>query len=461
MNFYSPVEQSTGDSLSFEQEKGIAMNRHQTAASWLSALFMGLGQLYNRQFIKGSFFLTVHLAGLYYLIVLSPKLLWGLFTLGEMPTKMVKVGRLYQNVPGDHSIFMMIEGLIAVILIFIYISIYVINVRDARETGKRRDMGKSIPDAKESIRNIGTFHFPKIMLVVPFIGVLFLTIMPIVFMILLSFTNYSAPEHVPPAKLVDWVGFQTFVDLLQLKTWSKTFFGVLRWTVIWAVIATVTTYFGGLLVALLVQQRGIRFKKLWRTIFILPYAIPQLISLLVMRNMFNGQFGPINQYLSYFGLGKLPWLTDPIWAKATVILVNMWIGIPVSMILIMGVLTTIPKDLYEAAEVDGASSYQKFKVITLPMLLFATAPILITQFAGNINNFNVIYLLTNGDPVNGNYQFAGSTDLLVTWLYKLTLDNNKYNMASAVGIIIFMIIASLSIWSYRRTRSFKEEDMNQ
>ncbi|MNE37787.1 Maltose transport system permease protein MalF [compost metagenome] len=216
-----------------------------------------------------------------------------------------------------------------------------------------------------------------------------------------------------------------------------------------------------MLVALLINQKGIKFKGFWRTILILPYAIPQLISLLVMRNMFNGQFGPINQYLRYFGLDAIPWLTDPMWARATVILVNMWVGIPVSMLLIMGVLTTIPRDMYEAAEVDGATGYQKFKIVTLPMILFTTAPTLITQFAGNINNFNTIFLLTNGDPVNGNYQNAGSTDLLVTWLYKLTLTSNRYNMASAIGIIIFIIIASFSIYNYRRTKSFKEEDMIQ
>lgn len=139
----------------------------------------------------------------------------------------------------------------------------------------------------------------------------------------------------------------------------------------------------------------------------------------------------------------------------------MWVGIPVSMVLILGILTAIPKDLYEAADVDGASGFQKFKIITMPFILFSTAPILIMQFAGNINNFNVIFLLTNGDPVNGNYQYAGSTDLLVTWLYKLTLNNSKFNMSSAIGIIIFLLVASLSIWSYRRSRSYKEEDMVQ
>jgi arabinogalactan oligomer/maltooligosaccharide transport system permease protein len=193
----------------------------------------------------------------------------------------------------------------------------------------------------------------------------------------------------------------------------------------------------------------------------MPFAIPQLCSALIMNNLFNGEFGPINQYLGYFGIGKIGWLTDPDWAKFTVVLVNAWFGIPVTMMLMFGVLTTIPRDLYEAAEVDGATPFQKFRTITLPRVLFVTAPVLIAQFAGNINNFNAIYLLTGGDPKSGDYQFAGHTDLLVTWLYKLTLDNAKYNFASAIGIIVFLIIASISIFSYLQTKSFKEEDLVQ
>ncbi|QHT63540.1 sugar ABC transporter permease [Paenibacillus lycopersici] len=437
------------------------MRSHQRTASILSVIIMGLGQLYNRQFVKGILLLCVEIMGGYYFVMRLPHAVWGLVTLGEVPTHLVKIGKRYKNVVGDHSVNLLIGGLVILILFALFVIVYVMNVRDAYRTGKQRDEGIAPSSFRASMSYVADRRFPQLLLTLPAISVLFLTIMPILMAVLLAFTNYSAPEHIPPAKLVDWVGFQTFIDLLSLKTWSHTFYGVFVWTVIWAVIATVTTYFGGLLVALLIDQKGIRFKGLWRSLFIIPYAIPQLISLLVMRNLFNGQFGPINQYLSYFGLGKVPWLTDPTWAKVTVILVNMWVGIPVSMVLILGVLTAIPKDMYEAAEVDGATAFQKLRVITLPFVFFATTPILITQFAGNINNFNVIFLLTNGDPVNGDYQYAGSTDLLVTWLYKLTLNNNKYNFASAIGIIIFVIVASLSIWSYRRSRSFKEEDMIQ
>ncbi|MCM3701774.1 carbohydrate ABC transporter permease [Paenibacillus macerans] len=433
------------------------MDRHKRNASVLSIICMGLGQLYNRQYIKGLLFLAVEVLGLAYLIKNLGTAIWGIITLGEVPRMLVK-GKW---VDGDHSIFIMIQSLITLLFLAVFVIVYILNVKDARKIGQERDRGKKPNNFKQSVRYVLDYKFAVAFLSIPAAGILFFTVMPIIFMVMLAFTNYSAPKHIPPAMLVDWVGFGTFKELVALKTWSHTFYGVLTWTLIWAILSTITTYFGGLLVALLINQKGIRFKGLWRTILILPYAVPQLISLLVMKNMFNGQFGPINQYLGYFGLGGLPWLTDPFWAKVTVIVVNMWVGIPVSMLLILGVLTTIPKDLYEAAEVDGATGFQKFKIVTLPMILFTTAPTLIAQFAGNINNFNAIFLLTGGDPVKGDYQYAGATDLLVTWLYKLTLNQNKYNMASAIGIIIFVIIASFSIYNYRRTKSFKEEDMIQ
>ncbi|WP_233531137.1 carbohydrate ABC transporter permease [Paenibacillus alkalitolerans] len=421
---------------------------------------MGLGQLYNRQWIKGVLFLAIGVLGWYFFITDLAESIRGLITLGDQAGGLVKVGKQFKRVEGDHSVYLMIEGLIAFIVMGIIAFLYTLNVKDASQTGKLRDAGKDIYSFRQTLTNVNEKYFPFIILFLPIIVTIFLTVLPLVFSILIAFTNFGG-NNLPPGKLVDWTGFKTFLNLVQLKTWSRTFAGVLSWTLIWAVIATVTTYFAGILVALLIEQPRVRLKKLWRTVLIIPFAIPNLVSLLVMRNLFNNQFGPINDYLRMFGLQGLPWLTDPFWAKITVILVNMWIGIPVSMILVCGVLTTIPRDMYEAAEVDGANPFQKFKNITMPFVLFATAPILIMQFAGNINNFNVIFLLTNGDPVNPKYQYAGSTDLLITWLYKLTLNNQEYNFASALGIIIFVMIATFSIYNFRKTKSFKEEDMIQ
>jgi arabinogalactan oligomer / maltooligosaccharide transport system permease protein len=430
------------------------LKRHAAAAGWLSALCMGLGQWYNRQYTKGLLFVLIHAAGIYLTTSKLFPYFKGLITLGTKGQHLEKVGKIFKNVPGDHSIFMLIHGVLAALVLLLYLFIYIQNIRDAVVVGRRREQGSSL-------RSLNSSLFPWMLLSLPIIGVLFFTIMPIVFTSLLAFTNYASPNHIPPRNLVDWVGFATFHKLFNLNVWSNTFIGVLTWTVIWAIVATVTCYFGGILVALLINQKGIKFKGFWRMLFIIPHAIPQFVSLLILRNMLNEKFGPINQYFQAFHLDGLPWLNDPFWAKVSVIVVNMWIGIPVTMVLVMGILTTIPQDLYEAADVDGASGWMKFRNITMPYVLFATAPILITQFAGNINNFNVIFLLTGGNPATMNYNNAGETDLLVTWLYKLTLDFNQYNIAAAVSILIFLFIATFSVVFYRRTKSFREEDMIQ
>ncbi|MNN34200.1 Maltose transport system permease protein MalF [compost metagenome] len=226
-------------------------------------------------------------------------------------------------------------------------------------------------------------------------------------------------------------------------------------------LATATTYFTGLFYSLIINVKAIKFKRMWRTIYILPWAIPAFISILIFRNFFNAEFGPLNEYLGLIGIDKIPWLGDPFWAKVSLVFVNTWLGFPFWLALMSGVLTNIDKDLYEAAEIDGASSWQRFQTITLPLVLFATAPLLIMSFAGNLNNFNIIYLFTEGGPVNMDYSFAGSTDILISWIFKLTLQQNQFNTASAVSILIFIIIAVFSIWNFRQTRAFKEEDMIQ
>ncbi|MUT66256.1 carbohydrate ABC transporter permease [Paenibacillus sp. NEAU-GSW1] len=424
----------------------------------LSALFAGLGQLYNRQWLKGIIFLIIGIGSIYVFIFELFDFVKGLITLGDQPGGFVKVGKMTRLVEGDHSIFMMVKGLAAAFASLLLFSFYLLGIRDAYTVGKAREQGKQPHNFAQSLRSAGHNHFAYIVLLLPFISIMLLTVLPLIFSVLIAFTDYADPI-LPPAHLLNWVAFDNFIDMFKMSVWGNTFTGILKWTIIWAIIATITTYVGGILVASLIHQKGLRFKKFWRTALIVPFAIPNMVSLLVMRNMFNNQFGPVNAYLRFFGIEGLPWLTDPFWAKVTVVLVNMWIGIPITMILAFGVLTTIPRDLYEAADADGASSMQKFRHITIPFVLFATAPILIMQFAGNINNFNVIYLLTNGEPVNINYQFAGHTDLLVTWLYKLALNQSQFSFASVIGILIFVIVASISIWSYTRTRSYKEEDM--
>ncbi|MFC3343285.1 sugar ABC transporter permease [Paenibacillus abyssi] len=424
----------------------------------LSALFMGLGQLYNRQYMKGILYAVLEL----FIIVVWYKPimngLWGLYTLGEQQQVRGARGRITEQ--GDHSIFLMIEGVIVVLVLLVILLVYIRNIIDAYKTGKMIDEGGQPKTFAESMRNAWDNGYAYILLTPAFFFTLFLTVLPLVFGILIAFTNYAAPV-LPPLRLVDWVGFQTFINLFRLEIWSNTFYGVLWWTIIWSILATITTFFVGLFYAVIINHKRIRYKKLWRTIFILPWAIPQFISILIFRNIFNGQFGPINQYLVKLGLDPIPWLSDPTWAKIALVMVNIWFGFPFWMALMSGVLTSIDRDMFEAAEVDGANGWQKFWKISFPLVMFATAPLLIMGFAGNFNNFNMIYLFTQGGPANIAYSYAGSTDILISWIYKLTLEQNQYNMASVVSILIFVIVAIFSIYNFRKTRAFKEEDMIQ
>lgn len=230
--------------------------QHRMTAAVLSVVLQGLGQLYNRQWIKGICFLILEGVGLAYLIPRLNQAVWGVWTLGEQTQRFVKVNGSTVLQQGDHSIFLLLNGIIVLLVFFVFLLLYIFNIRDAYITGKLREEGKQATGASASLRYLLDKQFPYLFLSIPALGILFFTIMPILFTITLAFTNYSAPDHIPPAKLVDWVGFKTFTDLIQLKSWSHTFFGVLTWTVIWAILATVTTYFGGVLVALLIEQIG-------------------------------------------------------------------------------------------------------------------------------------------------------------------------------------------------------------
>jgi arabinogalactan oligomer/maltooligosaccharide transport system permease protein len=211
---------------------------------------------------------------------------------------------------------------------------------------------------------------------------------------------------------------------------------------------------------MLINKKGIKFKKLWRTILVVTIAVPQFVSLLYVMKMFAND-GLINGYLLKWGWinSPIPFWTNPMLARVTIIVVNIWIGIPYLMLIATGLLMNIPEDLYESARIDGANGWQMFKSITLPYMLFVTGPFLLTQFTGNLNNFNVIYLLTQGKPQSMSLvENAGSTDLLITWLYKMTVNNTNYRMAAVIGIMVFIVTAVTSLVVYNMLPSVKDEE---
>lgn len=425
----------------------------------LSAIVMGFANLANKQIIKGLLFLGSQFVFLIAFFSQVIPALTGLVTLGTqeqgMTTKTVNGIKLAVAVEGDNSMLMLIFGLASIIFCLVFAYIYWCNLKSARHLYViKRDHGK-IPTFKEDIATLSNGRFHMTLMAIPMIGVLLFTILPLLYMISLAFTNYDH-HHLPPKSLFDWVGLTNFGNILTGRM-AGTFFPVLSWTLIWAVFATVTNFFFGILLALLINTKGLKFKKMWRTIFVITMAVPQFISLLIMRNLLNDE-GPLNVLLQHLGLIKsgLPFLSDPLWAKFSIIFVNMWVGIPVTMLVATGIIMNLPQEQIEAAEIDGASKFQIFKSITFPQILLIMTPTLIQQFIGNINNFNVIFLLTGGGPVNSQFYQAGSTDLLVTWLYKLTVTAADYNLASVIGILIFVLSAGFSLLAYTRTSSYKE-----
>jgi arabinogalactan oligomer/maltooligosaccharide transport system permease protein len=341
----------------------------------------------------------------------------------------------------------------------------------AYENQQGESIAKRLPSFSDDARQSMNSNFHTTLLSVPLLTLVLFTVIPLFFMIFVAFTNYDG-LHMPPNTLFTWVGGYNFTALLNgnglagnMANWSYTFWNVLWWTLLWAVLATFSNFFLGMLLAILINRKGLRLKKVWRTFLVIVIAVPQFISLMLMSKMLatDGAYNVILEQLGWVSKdAPIEWLLNPWMARFSVVMVNLWIGIPYTVLSSTGILMNIPDDLYEAARIDGANSYQMYRKITLPYMMFVMGPALITTFVGNLNNFNVIYLLTGGttgypdDRMSSCY--AGQTDLLITWLYKLTVNNNYYGIASVIGILVFIITAFFSLLIYRNIGSVKNEE---
>lgn len=371
--------------------------------------------------------------------------IWGIITLGE------KAG----GKNGDHSTMLLINGVIALFVLGLLLIVYIYNLYDAFSCAK-----KGIEESQNfqgSFKKIYQKYFPYLILTPVGILFLFVVCMPIIFTFLTAFLNYNR-DHLPPGNLLSWVGLSNFKKLLTVPIWSHTFLKVLVWTVIWTVLTTVASYFLGMFQALILNHPAVKLKKVFRTIFILPWAVPQMVTLLVFRNLLNGQFSPINQFLLKIGIisSNIPFLSNGVIAKVTVIAVGIWLGFPMFMVMMLGVLSNLDQSLFEAAALDGAGRWQVFKNLTLPLVMKATAPNLIMSMAANFNGFGMIYFLTQGGPTSPNMQFSGETDILISWIYKLTLNQQMYDIAAVMSVLLFAMIGVVSLWNLKHTTSFKE-----
>lgn len=433
----------------------------------LSFLVMGFGQIAEGQLFKGLLYLVTQAVFLLFMIFFGGRYILHLFS-GDLGSRLAgerwnEELQMFEKIQGDNSFLILLYGVVSIVLLLLFLIVWAMNIKGNYANDLRLKEGRALSTFREDVQSLINERFYVPLLTVPFIGLLVFTVMPLIFMVLIAFTNYDY-AHMPPGKLFDWVGFQNFTTMFSLSSgggFALVFLRVLLWTFVWAFFATFTNYFLGLIIALLINKKGIKLKALWRTLFVVAIAVPQFVTLLLMQKILDND-GILNAILGT----RILWLTDQrnfaLLPRLMIILVNIWIGVPYTLLMCSGILMNIPADYYEAAKIDGAGAVRIFFDITLPYMLHITTPYLITQFVGNINNFNVIWLLTGGGPVDNVYYGGGtqaqSTDLLVTWLYRLTTDQNpKYNVASVIGIVIFVISAVLSLITYNRTAAAKNE----
>lgn len=444
----------------------------------LSLIWMGAGYIRRKQFVKGILMTLLEVAIILFSVGFAMDYVPKFGTLGtvkqEITFNIVTMQNEFNDY--DHSFMILLFSVVSFVVWAIFLFIYFRNVVSCYKLQKKAEAGEHINSFTEDIKEYKNEKFYITLLSLPIVGVVLFTIVPLIILIFVAFTNYDQ-QHMPPSSLFTWVGFDNFKNLFASGgltiTFGYAFRKVLVWTLVWALFATLTTYFGGILLSLLINNKKTKFPRLWRTLFVITIAVPQFVSLLLVRNFFanNGIFNTfcasigLTDWLRDIGMistSYIPFLSAPGWAHVMIILINIWIGVPYQMLIATGVLMNIPTDQLESAKIDGATPRQVFMHITMPYVFFITGPALITDFVKNINNFNVIFLLsenvyTTTDQLMANSQ-ASEVDLLVTWLYRLTQNYYNYKMASVIGIIVFIICAAFTLITFTRfTKGDREE----
>ena len=436
----------------------------------LSLLWMGAGYARRKQYVKAAIMTVLELAVILFTIIFAMQYIPKFGTLGTVsPVRSFNVDTMKNEFNDyDNSFQILLFSLFSFVVWAAFVAVWVKNIMDVYRLQLMEDAGEHINSFKEDLVSFKEEKFHITLLTLPVLGVVVFTVIPILLLILVAFTNYDQ-NHMPPSGLFNWVGFNNFISLFGggglTVSFGYAFVRVLGWTLVWSFFATITTYVGGILLSLLLNSKKTRLPKLWRTLFIATIAVPQFVSLLLVRNFFSNG-GIVNTICANIGLtgflqkiglvstSYIPFLSAPGWAHVMIILINIWIGVPYQMLIATGVLMNLPTEQVESAKVDGAKPFQIFRKITMPYMLFVTGPALVTDFVKNINNFNVIYLLTENVYTTTNQVMANSqakeVDLLVTWLFRLTQDYYNYKMASVIGIVVFVICAVFTLIAFNR-----------
>ncbi|WP_068268691.1 carbohydrate ABC transporter permease [Caviibacter abscessus] len=422
------------------------------ALPYLTLPIPGLGQFLNGQYFKalmafiGTLF--IYLAAIPYALGFGNyqgKGLYGLYTLAQNGKKL------------DKSMIFMIEGIIAIILVCIVVAIFYLSFYDVKKVLNDKLKGVRPRVFFETIENLKEEGLPYIVATIAFILILFIVIVPIMTTIFLSFTGMD-PNH---QSKFGWLGLNNYKLLLKGQGIAGgPFWLIIGWTLIWTFGATSLAVFVGFMLAIIANNERIKGKAIFRTIYLLPWAVPAFITIMFFSIMASST-GSITRILHIITGTDILIKQSPTYTRIFLILMQTWLGSSYVFLLSTGVLQAIPNDLYEAADMDGATNYQRLTKITVPLVLFQTSPLLVGQYTFNFNNFSAIYLFNSGGPfLPSKYgNIAGSTDLLISYIYKLTIENRYQAAGSAITIFISIGLMIVAFIGYKNSKAFKEEKL--
>lgn len=434
----------------------------------ISYFIMGFGNACRGQLIKGLFFFLIESAYVLFMVTFGANYLALFFSLkADIRTTVIDYGftQVEETKLVHTSVQILLYGLLVIMASIAFIAIYFASVKSARKNEEIVKAGGRPDNFRQDMKNMLDARFHSTMLSLPVILICVFVILPLLFMIFMAFTNFTGKGET--SQDFSWVGMENFSEIFKISSGGAasmgiTFAKITGWTLIWAFFATFSNYILGMVVALMINKKGIKLKKLWRTMFVMSIAVPQFVTLLLMAKMLGADPNtPLNLIAKMFTgeTSQIDLFGNVMSARITVILVNVWVGIPYTILMTTGILMNIPEDLYESARIDGAGPVKSFMKITLPYMIFVTTPYLITTFIGNVNNFNIIYLLSGGGPLTNEYsEGAGKTDLLITLLFKMSVTKGYYGLGAAIGILVFVVCATLSLVTFNMTKSAKNEE---
>ncbi|WP_236910705.1 carbohydrate ABC transporter permease [Clostridium sp. Cult1] len=428
----------------------IEVEKTKPKVAYFTFLFPGIGQMLNKQYKKGFIFL---LASLFiYLIAIPYALGFGNYQ-GEGIRGLISLAEGGRRI--DKSLIFMIEGIIAIFLVILSLFLLYFSFKDVLKVEKDTIKGVRPNNWFETKTYLSEEGFPYVANLPALIVIIFMVLVPVTTTILLSFTGMD-PQH---QSKFSWIGIKNYkMIFLGEGLAGSVFWLTLGWTLVWTLLATSLAIFIGFILALLVNNDRVKGKTIFRTIYLLPWAVPAFISIMFFSIMLSPN-GAISQLVNNIWGLEMSVKTNTTQTRIALILLQGWLGSSYIFLLSTGVLQSIPSDLYEASEIDGATTWQKLRHITLPIVLFQTAPLLVGQYVFNFNNFSIIYLFNGGGPFEpskyGN--LAGSSDLLISYIYKLTIENQYQGIGAAITVFVSIAVMLVSFLGYRSSKAFKEE----